>query len=69
MLYFPSEKAPATHDRAAVTVNAGLDLLSIDRALTTAELVTVLENRDLQIRTALDQLVGSENTARARTDN
>ena len=57
------------HDRAAVTVNTGFDLFTIDRALTTAELVTVLENRDLQIRTALDQLVGSENTTRARTDN
>ena len=57
------------HDRAAVTVDARFDLLSIDRALTTTELVAVLENRDLQIRTALDQLVGSENTARARTDN
>ena len=50
-------------------MDTGLDLLAIDRALTTAELVTVLENRDLQIRTALDQLVGCENTARARTDN
>lgn len=57
------------HDRAAVTVNTGLDLLAIDRALTAAELVAVLENRDLQIRTALGQLVSSENTTRARTDN
>ena len=50
-------------------MDAGLDLLSIDWTLSTAELVAVLENRDLQIRTALDQLVGSENSARARTDN
>ena len=34
------------HDRTAVTVNAGLDLLSINRALTTAKLVTMLENRN-----------------------
>ena len=61
--------AESAHDRAAFAVDTGFDLLAVDGTFALFEAVTRLEYRCLEARVQLLQLIGRENTARARPDN
>ena len=61
--------AEAAHYIADIALDAGLDLFAVDGASALIQRTAKLEHRDLETAVCLDQLIGGEDTAGARTDN
>ena len=61
--------AETAHNRTALAVDAVLDLISVDGAVTLLQGMTGFEDGNLQIGILLYQLVSGEDTAGAGADN